>query len=211
MKKRVSSVCIITLFAICISLYICAHELYLWGGCSGTNSEHPDTDRKLINLEDGMYKLEDIRTDETILAVKYENWAWGHQNYLLVINKRGKCKFLNLEDEKPEEENMLFFMDACLADDGIPYLKKTLELGNDLLETIINTKDFDMKKTGEAWDAGCLCYYSVYGGGEQRKLVCMQTDGDIERRSRFCEVKEICEKMYELYRSGYHERGDEKR
>ena len=200
MKRRIFSVCIIVLFAVWISIYVSTYELYSWKEDSGTNSEHPDTDRKLINLKNGMHKLEDIKADETILAVKYENWAWGHQNYLLVINKRGRCKFLNLEDEKPGEENMLFFMDACLADDGIPYLKKTLELGNDLLETIINTQDFDMEKTGEAWDAGCLCYYSVYGCGEQRKLVCMQTDGDIERRSCFREVKEICEKMYELYR-----------
>lgn len=34
-------------------------------------------------------RLEEINTDEGFFAVRYENWAWGHQNYLLVINKEG--------------------------------------------------------------------------------------------------------------------------
>lgn len=73
----------------------------------------------------------------------------------------------------------------------------------DLLEVVISMQDFRLKHTREMCDAGDMSYYSVYGVGNQRKLVCMQTDGDFERRSCFREVRETCKEMYELYKPGY--------
>ncbi len=148
-------------------------------------------------------RLEELNTDEGVLAVRYENWAWGHQNYLLVINKEGRCKFLDLGEKEIREENLLSFMDTCMADDNIPYLSRSLNIKRELLEKLVSVQDFKLKNTGERCDAGDMSYYSVYGTGNQRKLACMQTDGDFECRSYFREVREICKEMYELYMSGY--------
>ena len=148
-------------------------------------------------------RLEELNTDEGVLAVRYENWAWGHQNYLLVINKEGRCKFLDLGEMEVWEEDLLSFMDTCMADDNIPYLPRSLNIKRELLEKLVSVQDFKLKNTGERCDAGDMSYYSVYVTGNQRKLACMQTDGDFECRSRFREAREICKEMYELYKSGY--------
>lgn len=152
-----------------------------------------------LRLQKITVRLEDIKKDETVMAVRFQNWAWGHQNYLMVFNKEGRCKFLNLEETDVEEEKLLSFMDGCLADERIPYQKQTLKLQENLQEKIISIEDFNLKTTGNMCDAGSCCYYSVFGSGNQRRLVCMQEDGNRVCRSRFFEVRSICKEMHDAF------------
>lgn len=34
-----------------------------------------------LRLQKITVRLEDIKKDETVMAVRFQNWAWGHQNF----------------------------------------------------------------------------------------------------------------------------------
>lgn len=197
--KKTYSVCIIVLLAIWMGLVIAEN------GLTRPDEGNPADDslqmKELSCPPDGQISLGSIKEDETVLALHYINFAWGYQEFLLVADKSGRYKCVDFDEGEGPEENLLACMDACMGDGDIPYQKRTMELSRNLLEKVISTEDFELEKTGEAYDAGSLSYYSVYGSGKDRKLVCMQEDGNSEWHSSFFEARGICEKLYELCKS----------
>lgn len=149
--------------------------------------------------KESIVRFEDIKPDETVFAVRYENGAWGQQHYMMVVNKEGKCKFVDCGEEWIGDENLLSRMDKCLADSSIPYAAASLTVPEEQRKILTGTKDFALQQTGWAFDAGARYYYTVNGSGNDRKLVCMQTDGDTEYRSRYKNVREFCDKLCELF------------
>lgn len=156
--------------------------------------------------KENQVRVEDIKPDETIMAIRFENGAWGQQHYMLVVNKEGKCKFIDWGDEWIGDENLLSRMDECLADSSIPYAPNSFILQEEQLKVLLGTKDFALQKTGWGYDGGAMYYYVVNGSGKDRKLVCMQMDGNSEYRSRYQDVRELCDKMHAVYNNpfGWH-------
>lgn len=144
--------------------------------------------------------LENIREDETVLAVRYLNEASGHEDMLQMIDKEGNCKYISLDEWQSDyimdEDDLLEYMDECMADEMHPYCGNRMNISPDMLEAVISMEDFDLRGTGwERMDAGNKIYYSVCKTKDGRKLVRMQTDGNTILRSRYREVKDICKNM----------------
>lgn len=157
----------------------------------------------LTCFKDGKVKLDSIQPGETVLAVRYVNGAWGYQDTFIVIDKEGNCKFQDQstwDNVGKEVENLLSCMDACLADENIPYEEVRFDCSEELLETVVSTADFELEPTGrEQYDAGEMECYVVFGSGKERTLACMQQDGNSESRSHYSNVRKLCEEMLDLY------------
>lgn len=169
----------------------------------GTILDEPEIMEDLSCPGKGKGEADRIQPKETVLAVRYFNYAWGHQEMLLVIDKEGNCKFQDLstyENGVREVEDLLSYMDDSLADGNIPYEELRLELAEGILETVVSAQDFELEpKDRVQYDAGETECYAVCGSGRNRTLVCMQQDGDFEARSRYRNVRKLCEEMLDLY------------
>lgn len=146
-------------------------------------------------------KLEDLKPDETVFAILTVNGFAGDLMDILVIDKDGNCKYIDLyNNEKPWDQDLLEFMDECLRNDEIPYLEQKLVLSKETLEAAVSTEDFYLKRIGGVvYDGGGLSYFCVYGCGEERELVEMQCYGSHEFHSTIKDAQKICEKMDILY------------
>lgn len=216
---RVKTACVVLLLMVCSSLAACGTdndikkepvretELALTAESEndsyGTILDESEIMEDLSCPEKGKVEADRIQPKETALAVRYVNGAWGYQEMLLIIDKEGNCKYQDLSTYKngvKEIEDLLSYMDDCLADGNIPYEELRLELPEGILETVVSAQDFELEPTDRIqYDAGEIKCYAVCGSGSDRELVCMQQDGDIETRSRFRNVRKLCEEMLDLY------------
>ena len=171
-------------------------------------------DGKLSCPPEELVSLDSIKADEAVLAYHYLNWSWGYQHYLVVINKEGRYKYINLEKEESPETVLLPFMDACLKDPDIPYEKYTFNINKNLLKNIISTQGFGLEKTWyeDARDTPDYCIYSVYGSGEDRHLMVLEKEDSTGIViSRFSEVERICEEIHSLPFGSSGDKEDEER
>lgn len=146
--------------------------------------------------------VKDIAPDETILAMRYQNDSWSHQDALLLVDKNRRCKVVDISEEKTSDKDLLYDMDLYLKDKQIKYMKEPFDISQGMIGKIINIEGYRLPRGNAAGaDQGVYSFYSVCGSGKERKLVLMSRQGDYTVRNGNKRINSLCEKMKERYQN----------
>ena len=178
------------LFAVCLLAVLLVHKK--------NNDESVSYTKKQVSLEN-------IKSDETVLAMRYQNDAWGHVDQVLVINKNKQLKFIDLSNEKMANKiitrkDLLHFFDEKLHDKDIAFKKEQLTISNEMLSEIININDYKLEQAVcSGADRGEYAFYSVCGSGSNRNVVVMKIEGDRELKCNNKKINSLCDAINELF------------
>lgn len=152
----------------------------------------------------------DIKDNETVLVARYLNWAWGYQDYGLAINRNGQAKKFNFTASHVEvgitEEELIGRLDIILENDNIPFVEDEITLPPGILDKIISIENYKLRLDVFSYpypsnDGGEYIFYSVYGSGNDRKLVEMgiyRDGGDTRYKCNDREVNWFCKELDEF-------------
>lgn len=184
--KRIFRVILFFLSIVFVIVYVSQTHL--------VNNGESETDR--------MVTINDLESEDTVFAIRYQNDAWGHMDRFLIVNKEGWYKIIDNEKRDIGEEDLLSYMDRCLADDNVLFEREPLPLSNKSVERLINVNICELKKTNHVGaDQGEYTYWYVFGERNNRKLVIMKLEGDTEANSGDREITQICDMLYSAYNS----------
>ena len=148
------------------------------------------------------YRLEEIRGNQVVFAREYANLAWTDDYFVWIFNKYGQCKVIDLmknpEVEQNDKEKYLANLDACMADDKIPFLESRLELQDEKISYCINLAEIELSiiNEGPIFDAPGETFYVVSGVKEDRQLKVMEDSdayGDYACENEI--LQEVCQKI----------------
>lgn len=152
--------------------------------------------------------IDDIKDNETVLVARCLNWAWGYQDEGLAINKNGQAKKFDFSSAHDKDgitkEELIGRLDKILEDDGIPFVEDEITLPAGILDKIVSIEDYKLKLKRTffsypypAPDGRTFIFYSVYGSGNDRKLVEMREymDDDVWYKCNDREINGFCKEL----------------
>ena len=126
------------------------------------------------------YRLEEIRGNQVVFARTYSDWNGIPMRLIWIYNKYGQCKRIDLmknpEVEQNDKGKYLANLDACMADDKIPFLQSRLELPDEKISYCINVTEIQLSiiSEGTIFDASGGKCYVVVGVRENRQLKALE-------------------------------------
>ena len=144
-------------------------------------------------------RIDNINSDEIVIAYRYQNYSTGFSDVLMVVNKDRRIKVLKHYEKSAGKSLSLEDFDKILKDKTIPYENVKLVISDKLLNEVINTKDYKWKESRERGiDEAYETFYSVYGSGKKRKLVVIRTTNGNFLEGNNQRIQELCDNLIDL-------------
>ncbi len=160
------------------------------------------------NLENKI-SLNDIKSDEAVLVIRYQNNAWSPFDDIVIVNKNKQIKFIDLYAKERAAKQMpklkyielnLLNYDSYLRNQSIKFSDKRVDISDELLEKMININDYKLGKGKvDGVDFGQFTFYWVYGSGSNRKLVKIKMSGDFLVEGNDKLINKTCDELQNLF------------
>lgn len=136
------------------------------------------------------YRLEDVRENQVMFAYHYDydnprNDDHLSARYVWIINKKGKCKRIDLNENpnvySKNDKKFLANLDRCMADEKIPFDKLKIKIPEEDIRYCINLEGMKLKASSGTViyvsDKPTKIYYMVSGIKKKRRLTVMEELG----------------------------------
>lgn len=168
---------------------------------------------KLIN-ENELYirdeKIENEKIEHVALVYKYENWAFGHQEYMYIMDDDGSVYY---EDFVKNGIDYIYCGEDVLAMALAVYeneekIQYKFDKFSDSFKERLYTTNYNwaiFAKGSQGCDAGDENYYSLIRIGEEYELVKLERSGDWYARAWNWDYDAICDYMDDVRKKIYDE------